>query len=142
MKPHLYNETWSKWSTLGKKSKHLEGDFERIKAANISCGDEVVFEIKHKNNRFISIGFTSKGCSICLATSAFLAEYLEAKDFKTAQNDLIQLEKFIQNEDENNLIKDFELFSLLHLYPTRTGCVFLNTKTLLKFIKATLNRDK
>lgn len=142
MSSHPYSKDWSYWSSKSKEPNRLKGQFLTVSSANHRCGDEVFFELEVDNNSFKRIGFNSKGCSICMGTSAFLSSYLEGKPLASAEIILNEIEKIIEDNSYKSLNADIELFTLLQQFPTRIGCVLLNTKTLLKFIKAILNSDK
>lgn len=138
MSRHLFNNTWSFWSAKGKEGKTIDPPFDQLSKKNVRCGDAVFFDIFVESKSLKSIGYHSKGCSICLATSAFLAEYLLNKSLDEAIKSLHQIERIVNGNADEVADQAFDFFKLLHQYPTRKECVLINTKTLLKFLNDTL----
>lgn len=52
---------------------------------NISCGDELCFEVNVVKNKIKDIGFTGTGCAISIASASIISEYLYDKSFSAIQ---------------------------------------------------------
>jgi nitrogen fixation protein NifU and related proteins len=46
---------------------------------NISCGDEITFELVVNKNKVDEIGYHGEGCAVCEGSASILAEHLENK---------------------------------------------------------------
>lgn len=131
----LYNERWKYWADQGKRSVHIEHATHQYAVENVKCGDEVAFELAVEGRSIHSIGYRTKGCSICLGTIAFLAEKLSSASLPEAVESLQKLESFLTSPEKLSLENDWSHFELIKRYPTRVGCVLLPTKALLKIVQ-------
>lgn len=132
----LYNDEWKKWASLGKVKKQIAEPFNTLHCVNRSCGDAVDFSIRIQNNLIKDIGFDAVGCSICLGTTAFVSEHLKGLAINQAILELQKINEIVENGHLKEHYSDLMLFELLADFPTRINCVLLETKNLLKFLKA------
>lgn len=96
-------------------SEHLDQPTQVAQGENLSCGDEVHFQLKIENNTIKTIRHQTKGCSVCAASADLLAEELEGKSLTevmafTPEQSLALLE--------------------IELSPARQKCALLPLKTL------------
>lgn len=131
----LYNERWKYWADQGKRSVHIEAATHQHAVENVKCGDQVAFELAVQGRSIQAIGYRAKGCSICLGTTAFLAQKLSSASLPEAIESLQKLESFLKSPEKLSLENDWSHFELIQRYPTRVGCVLLPTKALLKIVQ-------
>jgi len=134
--PKLYNEEWKKWAQAGKLKKQITQPYSSIHCVNSSCGDSVDFSISIQDNLIKDIGFEAEGCSICLGTTAFVSQHLINLPINSAIIELQKIEEIVAKGINNEENSHLNLFKLLADFPTRINCVLLETKNLLKFLKA------
>jgi NifU-like protein involved in Fe-S cluster formation len=67
-----------------------------------------------------------------------MADYLLNQSLEDAIDSIHQIENIVSDNADKVADQALNFFKLLHQYPTRKGCVLINTKTLLKFLNHTL----
>jgi len=85
--------------------------------ANSFCGDRISFNLKITDNKVSDVKFDGEGCSICLASSSVLTEFVKGKDVESV--------KKITKQD---VLSELQLHNLSE---TRLKCVQLPVSALL-----------
>ncbi len=64
----------------------LEHFTHQAEGANLSCGDEISWQLLINDNKIITIKYQSRACTICTASADMLAEELENKPLSEVKN--------------------------------------------------------
>ena len=105
---------------------------------NPLCGDRVTLDLKFKDGRIAAIGHEVRGCLLCEAAAATVAEFL--RDASTAEAEAI-------GAAAKALMKDgradprwpcLEIFTPVHTAKSRRDCVLLPFEALKRAASAAL----
>ncbi|HSI20120.1 MAG TPA: iron-sulfur cluster assembly scaffold protein [Verrucomicrobiae bacterium] len=64
----------------------VDGATHTAEGANLSCGDELTWQIRVANGIITEIRHQTRACSVCAASADLLAEELQGKPFSTCQD--------------------------------------------------------
>jgi nitrogen fixation NifU-like protein len=123
------------------KDTQLEGELSRPAISstieNPLCGDVVTLFLESDESGFIkNIRFKVKGCFLCRASAAALAERVDG----ISKSDAIQViekfhSEFMSHEKSTDESPVFQQLHKLRQYPTRVKCVLLAFEALEKLVR-------
>lgn len=107
---NIYTQEFLHYYKSQPYKKKLSNFTNTGKEVNLSCGDEIMFELNVKDNKIEKIGYQSTGCAISEGAASILSEYIEGKK-------LDELKKLTK--------EDFFKLLGIELTPSRENCALL-----------------
>lgn len=99
---------------------------------NPLCGDRVTLDLKVENGAVAAIGHEVRGCLLCEAAAATIAEALRGRD-KAALQDAIAAARRLMKEGQGDPHwPALEIFTPVHQAKSRRDCVLLPFEALEK----------
>ncbi len=121
-----YSQNLRHFGELDTANIHEEG-------VNRSCGDEVCLHMELSDNELKKIRFTGHGCSICMASTEMMCNYVENKSIGEIKKLIHNFKEMILSKDEINLPEEYEELESLkgvRKFPIRVKCATLSWNTL------------
>lgn len=123
-------------------NKGLVKDIESInyrvmQKKNISCGDEIILQVKFENQNITDIKYEVRGCAILIASASLLSLYLNKNNLTLAFHKIQNFCNMLQNKVFNPSYLDKELQSLkvIQNFPGKFICASMPWQLLLQMIK-------
>ena len=127
MSEDLYQDAIIEWSKRTVHSGHLEKFDSKGTASNPLCGDLVTVELNMEGETIQSMAIQVRGCVLCKASSAHLAELakgLTLDKIKKIRHDLDMMLKTPGN-DPTDFPESHHLFFPVRSHKSRHSCVLL-----------------
>jgi NifU-like protein involved in Fe-S cluster formation len=118
----------------GKEGAALDHADARISLDNPLCGDRVALEISLKEGRVGAVGYQVKGCLLCKAASALVAEHAVGLDADEAARLMDQVSAMLKKGEEPGF-PSLAVFLPVRPHKSRHGCVLLPFKALARAIR-------
>jgi nitrogen fixation NifU-like protein len=101
-------------------SGHLKEVTTTAEGANVSCGDEILWEIQIINNTLTALRHSGRACAICVASADLIAERLEGQSLDTLR--ALQADEVLKS-------------LVIPLSPTRSKCALLPFETMRQILE-------
>ncbi len=109
----------------------------RIEANNPLCGDEVCLTWREAGGTLEEVGFTGRGCSICMASASMLCEALAGLPVARAREMAAQFRAMLVENGSGAGLGDLEALAGVSAYPVRVKCAVLAWNALAQGLEAT-----
>ncbi len=110
----------------------IDSPTARVEANNPLCGDEVCLTWQIAEDRISAIGFTGRGCSICMASASMLCEALTGARVADALATTGAFRAMLLEGASGANLGDLEALSGVAAYPVRIKCAVLAWNALLQ----------
>ncbi|MBL9034974.1 MAG: iron-sulfur cluster assembly scaffold protein [Rhodospirillaceae bacterium] len=99
---------------------------------NPLCGDRVTLDLKVENGTVAAIGHEVRGCLLCEAAAATIAEALRGRDKAALQDAIAAVRRLMKEGHADPHWPALEIFSPVHQAKSRRDCVLLPFEALEK----------
>jgi nitrogen fixation NifU-like protein len=127
MSEDLYQDAIIEWSKRTGHAGYLEHVDKKGTASNPLCGDQVTIELRMEGEAIQSTAHQVRGCVLCRASSAHLAELakgLTLDQIKKIRHDLDMMLKR-PGDDPTDFPESHRLFFHVRSHKSRHSCVLL-----------------
>lgn len=106
---------------------------------NPVCGDHVTISLKIEDDRISDIGFTGKGCAICMASASMMTLRVKGESTKLASSVFEQFHHMLTEEDDargQDLLDNLVVFAGVKRFPIRVKCATLPWHTMMAALQS------
>jgi nitrogen fixation NifU-like protein len=127
MNEDIYQDQIIEWSRNTDHIVRLENIHCRATASNPLCGDKITVEMELDGDLIISMGYQIKGCVLCKASSAILAEKIRGLRFDDLNKMSLDLDRSLKspNDEHGSFPAGYDLFYPVRMHKSRYSCVQL-----------------
>lgn len=136
MNENIYHDQIVEWAKRTEHIASLENIHCRSVASNPLCGDRVAVELELDGDIIKSMACQVKGCLLCRAAGAILAERIKGRGFaelKTASSDLEGALKSA-TDDPASFPEGYRLFFPVRSHKSRHSCVLLPFEAVIRAV--------
>ena len=134
----FYNEILLEHNRFPENKRKLEDANMVLEGVNPSCGDDIIIQLKVKEDIIEDAAFTGSGCAISQASADIMMGMIIGKKKDEALHLAKLFFKMIKNEASNEEITELEeagaLQDVAHM-PARVKCAVLGWHTLEEIFK-------
>ena len=138
----IYNRTILDRARHPRHQHRLEPFDTEVREVNPLCGDRVTVRLTCDTTGTIgAIGYEARACTICMASSDFMAELapgMTAAEALTVADDFERALRSGEPASWDSRMAALSLFAPLHDTPSRIGCATLPWKALGQALKQAL----
>ena len=130
----IYTSVINEYSRSQKHRHTLENPSITTRGVNPSCGDDISLQLEVKDGIIIHTGILGNGCAISSSSSAMMADLIDGKTVKEAE-ELAELfigmiRKEITSDEELEKLEDAIALKNISNMPARVKCAVLAWRTL------------
>jgi nitrogen fixation protein NifU and related proteins len=147
MSEDIYQEQIIEWSKKADHATPLAEVHGRAVASNPLCGDRITVELQMDEETIRAVSCQVKGCILCKASSAILAELAEGRTIQELRKIGADIEGALRSsmDEQGAFPEGYRLFSPVRPHKSRHACVMLPfdafTQAILEY-KASYIRGK
>jgi len=134
MSNDLYHDRIIEWSKKTDHDNRLENPDRSATVSNPLCGDRITVELKMEGDIIKVVSCLVKGCMLCKASGAILAELaggMKISELKTMALDL-ELALKSQNDNPESFPEAYGVFYPVKKHKSRHSCVLLPLNAVIK----------
>lgn len=134
----IYTELIMEHSQSTHNRRHLDHSDCNERGHNPSCGDDIVLELKFKDDVIEEAAFTGSGCAISQASTSMMIDLISGKSREEAlslvETFIGMIKREITNEEELERLEDAIVLKNISNMPARVKCAVLAWHTLKEAI--------
>ena len=135
----IYNRAILERARHPQHKRRLDPFDAEAREVNPLCGDRVTVQLTcDAAGRIGAIGYEARACTICMASSDFMAELAPGLTGDEARAVAAEFERALRSGDRSTWdgrLDVLSLFAPLHDTPSRIGCATLPWKALLRALQ-------
>jgi nitrogen fixation protein NifU and related proteins len=113
-----------------------DDSYQRVRANNESCIDDITLQIKTENNIIKDIRFEGEACAISTSAASIMINLLLNKNFNEALTILNEYEKMINEQEyDENILGEAVVYNEIYKQPNRKKCALLPWRGINEIIK-------
>lgn len=113
-----------------------EKDYQKLRANNPSCIDDISLFIDIENNVIKDLSFTGEACAISTSATSIMIKNLIGK---TVDDALVLIDNFInmvlEKEYDEELLNELIVYDTISKQANRISCALLPFKTIKKYLE-------
>ncbi|HHU74917.1 MAG TPA: SUF system NifU family Fe-S cluster assembly protein [Clostridiales bacterium] len=135
----IYTDLILEHSQSSHNKRHLDHADWCERGHNPSCGDDILLELKWKDNIVEEAAFTGSGCAISQASTSMMIDLINGKSVEEAKHladtFLAMIKKIITEDSDLEVLEDAMAFKNISNMPARVKCAVLAWHTLNEALK-------
>lgn len=124
MNENLYQKAIVEAAARGAENRRLADPGATATVDNPLCGDRVTMDVRTDGRRVAAVGYRTRGCKLCEASTALLAEAMAGQDRATIVAARAALRAMLEREAPPPWAS-FAVFAPVRRHASRHSCVLL-----------------
>ena len=117
-------------------------NYIKVKLKSKSCIDQIVLQIKFKNNIIEDAKFDGEACAICTSSTSILLKNIIGKKIDEVLDIINNFNNLIEEKDyDKNLLGDAIVYENISKQPNRKNCALMSWNGLKKIVEGKENDE-